>query len=839
MRQEKTIEDIMKEQEAKHAEIIARRREAKIEARKQKEGCQTLHIRSNENPETAKIAWRGWVVKLVDFEERHKANLRPMLVPSRTFGSHLACTDELINPSRETIKPKYYVEEFMAEIMKNRDDPETLLVNWIGGQVQIKNENGIYGSPTTNPIEVREGDTVRIGRYDLHILGKDHAFTPEALLPYAKNMVDEALERIIEADRTTAEQDLVDHENICRLTELDLPTLPSSHKSEGETLAEYAGRWYSTEFKQLWKDIENWDPNNPVFDAKFFPTLDMLLDLSEETATFVPKFGVTEKELKEQAQRRIARYLKAGEATYPDYQYHLLNGFKRIGKLLKVGVNRELQAAERREKAIADLGSIEIAKFIQEMDFFSEEEITLSTTDKYAEKIDIVLTIRKLFEQLEHEQGDPLETIGELRALCGGKKLREVFTVEEIAIKDQNIELHLSPEQSIERSYIVQKALFVARKAFSCAVSAAQDFNPDTDNPSELEKQLKILNKLLWMNLFPVSKLNDDITAIKEEAEIKEKIKELHSLVDHANFRIEKEKAEDARADQLSREYLRACHEQNMRLIENAAKVRRTLFEADQSVESFEAMSDLCHIVADKRIERMADKFNVEVQGTLINIRSKVKNTAFAGKNKEGEAAIADVVSYPFTESWADVKTSWWRQYVKTARYIAELVIEGHENSFYFNGLLQEAVSNGYLAYRDLGFEPQMLELGVQNALETKRKTIEEAKMRKLNERWEALLERMNKWKDEILAGEDDDFDYLDEPPFFEEETHSGLKEKLYELRGKITAQKLGKCLEHVRNGDRAFYFHELAKEVASKEVEAVKNLSAEEFDLLQNGLNK
>ncbi len=839
MRREKTIQDIMKEQEEKYAAMLAEKRQEKIASRIKKEKCQALHVGPHEDPEKAQIAWRGWVIEMVDFEERHKANLRPMLVPSRTFGSHPACTDELVNPARETIKPKYFVKEFMAEVMKNRDNPDTLLLNWIGGQVQIKDENGIYGSPKTNPIEVRAGDTVRIGRYDLHILGSDHAFTPEALLPYAKNMVDEAVERIYEADRTTAEQDLTDHDNICRLTELKLPLIPSPHKPEGETLAEYASRWYATEFKELWDQIENWDPAHPLFDAKYFPTLDMLLDLSEETATFVPKFGVTEEDLRREAQRRIDRYLQAGETAYPDYKYHPLNAFKRIGHLFKKGINRELQKAERREKAIADLGAVEIAKFIQEMEFFGEDTITLATTEKYADKISEILKIRKLFDRLEHEQGDPVETISELRNLCRGKKLRDVFTEEEIAIKDLNLELHLSPDEYVEKSYIAQKALFIARKNFNTAMAIVADFNRDADDPSILENHLNVLKTLLWMNLFPLIKLNDDISAIRDEKQIKEMIKYLHEQVDYANARIEKEKEESDRIDELNKAYIEGCHEQNMLLIESAAKVRMTLFEADQSVESFEKMSDLCPVVADKRIDGLAERFSVEVQGALMTIRSKVKDATVAGKRKSGDVAIADVVSYPFTESWADVKTNWWRQYVKTARYIAELIIEGHDNSFYFNGLLQEAVSKGYLSYRDLGFEPQMLERGVNIALDKKRKAIEEAERRKLNERWKAHLEEMNSWRNEILAGDDDDFDYLDEPPFFEEETHSGMKEKLYELRGKITAQKLGKCLEHVRNGDRAFYFHELAKEVAHKDIEAVKKLSAEDFDLLQHGLNK
>lgn len=840
MRQEKTIEDIIKEQEEKYAAMLAEKRQEKIEARVKKEKCQALHVGPHEDPEKAQIAWRGWVIEMVDFEERHKANLRPMLVPSRTFGSHPACTDELMNPARETIKPKYFVKEFMAEIMKNRDNPDTLLLNWIGGQVQIKDENGIYGSPKTNPIEVRVGDTVRIGRYDLHILGNDHAFTPEALLPYAKNMVDEAVERIYEADRTTAEQDLTDHDNICRLTELKLPLIPSPHKPEGETLDEYASRWYDTEFKELWAQIEKWDPAHPTFDAKFFPTLDMLLDLSEETATFVPKFGVTEADLKREAQRRIDRYLQAGEAACPDYRYHPLNAFKRIGHLFKKGINRELQKAERREKAIADLGAVEIAKFIQEMEFFGEDEITMATTEKYADKISEILKIRKLFDRLEHEQGDPIENISELRRLCRGKKLRDVFTEEEIAIKDLNLELHLSPDEYVEKSYIAQKALFIARKTFNAAIAIAADFNRDADDPAKLDSHLKVLDTLLWMNLFPLIKLNDDIGAIRDEQEILEKIKELHEQVDYANARIEKEKEESDRIDELNKQYIEGCHEQNMQLIENAAKVRRALFEADQSVASFEKMSDLCAVVADKRIDGVAEKFSVEVQGALMTIRSKVKDaTSVGGKRKSGDVAIADVVSYPFTESWADVKTAWWRQYIKTARYIAELVIEGHENAFYFSGLLQEAVEKGYLSYVDLGFEPQMLERGVNIAIEKKRKAIEEAERRKLNERWKGYLERMNSWRNEILACDDDDFDYLDEAPFFEVEGHSGMKEKLYELRGKITAQKISKCLEHVRNGDRAFYFHELAKEVAHKDLEAVKNLSAEDFDLLQYGPSK
>ncbi len=841
IRKQQTIQEIMNEHEEAEKALKAAERDDKIEARRKKENCQTLHIGPKEDPETVPIAWRGWVIGLVDYDDKQRSSMRPMVISSRTFGSHPACTDELVNPERETIKPKYYVKEFMAEIEPHRDDPNKLLINWIGGHVQVMDENGIFGSPRTNPIEVTEGDMVRIGRYDIHIIGKDHAFTPATLLPYAKDLIDQAVERIFESERTTTEQDRHDHENIERLIQLNVASIPGPANGKDESLREYAAKWYQKEFNEIWEKLQLWSTENPVFDSKDFPTLQMLLDLREEPGTFVPDFGIGEKDVKAAAKKRIDRYLVAGAKAYPDHVYHPLNGFRAIGgkirEVFSEKIRKEKQQQSTREKNIADLGLIEIAKFILETDLFSQEDVTLSATDSYTDKIEENIRIRKLFDILEHEydQSDLVGIIGELRVLCAGKKLSDIFTDEEIAIKDLNLELTLSAEESAEKSYIAQKALFIARRAFNAAQKMAVDFNTDTDDPAGLEEKLNLLDKILSMNLFEPIKLNDDIGNIKDAMQIGETIKKMRAKVEMAKARIIAE-AEKAEAYEDShREYLRVLHQKHMVIIQKAGLVRSTLATAELTVETFEDMTDLCAVVADPVADEIAGKLALEVDYEKHEASIKIRKSG-KENDKKCNAGIGRMKTKKYTETWEEIKHKWWKKYEEVGAHIAGLVMSGDERALYLHGLLKHAMDKKYLNTRDIGFTEAELAKGLQKSIEKKVEEKKEKERIQLDQKWKELLNKINQWRTEILAGDDDDFDYLDKEPFFDKESNQLMKERLYQLRGQITATKIGRCLEHVKTDDRAHYFGTVARRAAEKDPHAVNNLNNKEFDLLQYG---
>lgn len=841
-RKAETISDVIKSYEAaeqmrkeEEAKVRAAERLAKIEERRQKENCRALHIQPGEDPETVPIAWRGWVIEIIDYEGRQQNTLRPMLIPSRTFGSHPACTDELINPERETIKPKYYIKEFMAEVVPHRDNSNKLLVNWIGGQIQVKDGDGNFGPPLTNPIEVTEGDTVRIGKYDLHISGKDHAFTPKALLPFAKDLIDQAIERIFEAERTTPEQDKRDYENIMKLIRLNVAPIGGTDTVRGEALCEYAARFFRFEFNKLLDELGMWTPENPVFDAKHFPTLLMLLDKSEEPDTFITSLGVTEEQIKEAAKKRIERYLAAGAAVYPDNRYHPLRGFRRISKKLNEFTNPKLKKENRREKAIADLGVIEIAKFILETDCVTMEEITLKATDAYAEKIHQNILIRNLFEKLDREEGDIVAIIGELRDLCRGRKLSDIFTDDEIAIKDLNLELNLQADESVEDSYIAQRALFAARKAYKNALLSFDGFDTATDDPTELEKHLQLLEHILYMNLFEPSKLNYDISNIKNEEQIRDIIKKMRRQVESAKERIKNEAEEEELIEESKREYQRILHQKHLELIDSVARVRKTLSEATISVDSFEEMGELCGVVADGGIDELASKLGVAVEGAKMEIRMQ-KFEEKDGKKRSPGVEIGEVKSESFIEKWEDVKREWWKKYAEIGAYVAALVAGGDARAHYLYSLLSDAVSRMYLSREDLGFSEEELQKGIQIAAENKERQKREEQKRLMDEKWKLLFKKMTEYRRQVLDAEDDDFDYLDETPFFEEESNEGIRERLYRLRGAVTAEKIGRCLEHVRSGDRAHYFRHVALMASEKDKYSLENLTPEEFDLLQYG---
>lgn len=841
LKKQQIMQEIMKEHEEAAKAEKAAERDKKIEARRKKENCQVLHIGPKEDPETVQIAWRGWVISLVNYDDKQRSSLRPMLISSRTFGSHPACTDELVNPERDTIKPKYYVKEFMAEIEPHRDNPDILLINWIGGHVQVRDENGNFGTPGTNPIEVTEGDMVRIGRYDIHIIGKDHAFTPATLLPYAKDLIDQAVERIFESERTTPEQDRRDHENIERLIQLNVASIPGPADGKDESLREYATKWYKKEFSEIWEKLQLWSNENPVFDAKDFPTLQMLLDLREEPGTFVPDFGVSAKDIKAAAKKRIDRYLAAGATAYPDHVYHPLNVFgKIVGKIKEVfseKARKEKQKVSTREKNIADLGLIEIAKFILETDIFDQEDVTISATDAYAAKIEENIRIRKLFDILEHEyeQSDLVRIIGELRILCAGKKLCDIFTDEEIAIKDLNLELTLSAEESVEKSYIAQKVLFIARRAFRAAQNMAEDLNTEKDDPAGLEEKLNLLDKILSMNLFKPVKLNDDIGNIQNEMQIRETIKKMREKVEMAKTRIIEEAEKAKTLEDSHREYLRVLHQKHMEIIKKVGQVRATLAAAELTVETFENMIDLCAVVADPVTDEIAGKLVLKVEYEKDEASFQVRKSG-KKNDKKCNAGIGRVTTKKYTETWEEIKHNWWKKYEEVGAYIAGLVMSGDERTPYLHGLLKHAMEKKYLNSNDIGYTEVELARGMQKFIEKKEAEKKEQERILLDQKWKDLLNEMNQWRTEILSGDDDDFDYLDQEPFFAEENNAQMKERLYQLRGQITATKIGRCLEHIKANDRTYYFKRVALEAAEKDVEAIDYLDAQEFDLLQYG---
>jgi len=121
---------------------------------------------------------------------------------------------------------------------------------------------------------------------------------------------------------------------------------------------------------------------------------------------------------------------------------------------------------------------------------------------------------------LEDETGDVVLTIQRLLYMCKDKKLSDIFGEEEIAIKDINLELHLKPNDLIEKSYITQKALFIAREAYKRALTLWKTFDPDTDNPAELDGEIIKLKLILNLKLFELGVLNFDAMHAKDKEQI-------------------------------------------------------------------------------------------------------------------------------------------------------------------------------------------------------------------------------------------------------------------------------------------------------------------------------
>jgi hypothetical protein len=274
--------------------------------------------------------------------------------------------------------------------------------------------------PKKTQFQVTPGDKITIGKYTVTVLD-EHGFSKNTFVSSLKEMTKRLTGHIFDVNKVAEEEAAQAHERIRLLIQIAQP-------DESGTITDVAKEEYEKGIKALTDRIKNWQNETPIADSRVFPILQLMLQKQSQDPEIIGNLPFKEKFLQKQAERRISRYLKAGERTQ--------GATKSFFQKLKEDMN---PTWFQEEKIIANKGKIEIARFM-EMNLFDDSR--LSIEDHYQSDILAIYFVRKEVSEIFENEYSPEE-------LSEAIDVTSEITLDQIFGEDEIIRLSAKCDQSL------------------------------------------------------------------------------------------------------------------------------------------------------------------------------------------------------------------------------------------------------------------------------------------------------------------------------------------------------------------------------------------------------
>lgn len=805
--QEKRASELARIAQTKHAEISQKkmRRESVICLRTTIERLQAFHLGDHESPETVPLHFKAPVL-IRDGDNQ----MIPFIIDTLHLGSHMAATYEADAPSarnRKLLKGRLRPGDVDAIATLDRKAGKVMVTVINPDQVAIVDKFGTEFIPAGITFSLddalEDGNKLRIANQHYR-LEKDHGFSPEAYRQEASGMIEELMERILDVDRTFASADLQDPNNddfkAYRDIILILSRLPECDAKKEQI--ENCKKMLADIFIHLWKKVCAWETNNPEADTKIFPTLLLLLTLSNQKGTLVNPERLKADEhdvnpvnynhVRAQALNRVSSYLEFGRITY---------GKAKPGKMAMWLSNNNQKQRHQKDKAVADMGILEIARFMEMTTsgspLITEEDIenvTDSRTNKaYLEKINKVRAIRTGIDNLKKSKGDILLTMEEVLSEVGESKMSDAYGPEEIAIININNTYTLKPNDKIENyiNNIIREHANLIYRGLIMNWERLNREKANLDQVAQLESALFKLNRFLESGRVQIGHLVRTVEESRTTVVMHSKLREIEVGIKETRTAIGKREEEKHTQAKILMEVNNKCRAK----MERQREVIPALLASLEKAESEQSIVELSGLLKKEYINLMLDE----------DLSRKM--AVYEQGPKEGAASSIAVIT-----TWADLRAKWRNQVLLVARACAKKAITDKKNTIHTLVLIKRAVTAGIFTYKDIGYEEANLE-------------------------WSVIREKFNAYSANAMAAELNDYAYLDNP-FFPEVTKPEFKKKLDEMRSALTVSKLRACMEKIKNKENIWFYKTIIKSIVAKDPNALGHLSSDEYSEVSAILN-
>lgn len=884
-------EEIAKRKDEKKAEFwlkqdadIARevdelcRKDARLAAKNRRcaaENLKGLHLTSVEDPEKCQIVYRGPVMIVTygdthidmtkdldltessDHEEIREIVMRslppvssasqkesaekllrkrtifpfcaPILLNHYRFGANPACFAEFDKTSAR-------VAPFMGELNYDicKESTKTgrigrISVKMLDPGTSIRHKNTPdYTQLGYGLNEFDEHEWVRLGPYRLTV-ERDHGYTADALFHEAEWHIMEMLEVIMNTDDTNEEYDHQAYSNIEAV--LKQTDLPPAYKKR---LIESCVTSYSKDLEKLWERICDWSPADLKPDAKLFHPVIMTSKLNESGETFLPNFGIHHDHLRGQAIRRVQRYSDICTAATRKIPW-LARKAEKYPSLEKLD-KRIADQKKEHERNLKDVqwAAVEIARFI-EHGIATFDDLESLRGNSYLEKIKTILKVRALIKELgTADQNRCVQIYGELISGKDYGKLTvgDFLGEDEIHIYRQEEDFkRLNKEWPIYGDSIAGKPVnvkdmslykdlglsYAASNKTGLLVLIGQKMAyhlyhglPKKISAEEKQHDLNLLQFLLKNQLassYDIAvKSNREVNyaQVGEDAKaIEDNISLYVERVANSLRRQQLERAEEKRLYQERKNLLHDFEQQNIQRFNQAKKVIEAIISArtNMDTESLDKLMEAAELIGSKdleayfkaywggKVEDREDEYVLEEEGSLqrkivVSSRSTLKN-------------------------WDDIKQEAGDLLLTNAKACAYEAFDSGTDAYYLSLLLNEAIEEKKLfTWTDIDSTPENIKHGV-------------------------LLEQYGRFEQQVLTGDFDDFDFMDET-YIANITDPEMAE-IHRSRMLITATRKMKILaEKIRKNDDAGYCRMVAQEILEKYPQLKLNILPADFALLQ-----
>jgi len=449
--------------------------------------------------------------------------------------------------------------------------------------------------------------------------------------------------------------------------------------------------------------------------------------------------------------------------------------------------------AEARLKA--DIGAVQIARFLE---FGMVKLQDLQTQDGLSQEyLDIIQRAARIRELLElfKRGGAGINAITNLQDVGRGVRMREVFSVDEINIANQNIEMSFNADSLLE-DYLHKLAVFIGRQAFRDALSK-----------EDVREEVKTLRLLVSLGHLRKSDL-----IIPEFNFNLEKVKE---ALDEIMFNADEMGKDEIRNEQRRRKNIEARtsakeqnHQKRMNLVAEAAKVGAAINEVRLKAR-LEILLDVAHIIGNSEIAEEMDTEKIMTEAIHIDLPLYKSD---APDRMQGITAQRQL----FT--WKEVERVYKELALDLAKDTVSKIRNG-EDSAYNALLIKQGVEQGIFNEQDLNTSLVQIEAEIQ----AERKKLRLVKYRRKH------LDKFNTW----MNGPVDDLDYLDQIKV-EDGTDDEEKKVLKELLDSVSWQKMNGAIEKIKAGEDIAYMKLIAKQLQNSGYDPQDNFSAEQLALLQ-----
>lgn len=746
-------------------------------------------------PET-KFAHVGPVLIIRDTSGKIIHNgIRPLLTHHQTLGTHDINTIELPHDH----DPKRGTKPFMASIDFDERERQYRMT-WIDGEIRIANNEGGSGMPTTPVFGVESNRAVFVGKYLVKI-EENHAFTDSSIkAEYANPLAEELLEVVFDEAVTTLDQTATAYSELKTLAATGFVNMPGLKAKLAEKITD------------LWGKIQEWNPNidieqskgpdsapssprqtpaSTLVDAQKLGTLYLLL---KDHGGFIPRIeNITQAAVIDAAKKRLDAFVEFdNKSKEPGPKFPKIVGLFNAGK--KRMAEQEKQKNEAKNRA--NIGVVEVARFL-DMGVFKQEIVNAhpDISGEYCDRINEIYRVRKLIDEIRNG-GKDIENFELLMQLCGDKKMNEVFSSDEIAAFNVNIEINVNEKTPVQQ-YVKKLFVFLGR------AHVRQLGNVENKKSiATIEKLLAIKAVTYDEIVVPPYFMGNEVKNTIEDAKMLAQIK-ADADAEEAILRIGKIEALQRQAE------IKRIHRQA--LVEKFAQAVDAVGIAQQQTR-LDVLVAIADIINDKKVEEEMDGDGISME--TIRYASELPTTTSKFKDR----AVA-IVAERQQVGWHKFKEDYKVVATNIAQKTAEKIMKADPDSAYQFEVLVEALEKGIVTEGNIGYTAEQLKQKVAQ-------TTREQKERQYRNKYRPFF-------DENKVRAVDNLDYLGQIKLdqIQDPAERQVAEQIIE---DISFIRMTAIIEKIQSGEDASYMKMVGNELLEKGYRAQLHFPAEKLALLQ-----